>query len=191
MAKNIYIGSDHRGFKLKLKVEKWLQKNEIPYEDLGNVNYDPKDDYPDYAYKVARRVVRDDTYGILLCGSAQGMAIAANKVKGARAVIPYTVKEAKLSRQDDDANIMCVAANFSKLRGVTRHIEAFLTTSFSEGERHKRRLEKIKHIEEGKFQRKKVNKSKRVDVKDGRVDIVEDIHEVEIPDGTDAPEDEE
>jgi ribose 5-phosphate isomerase B len=191
MVKKIYIGSDHRGFKLKLKVEKWLQKNEILYEDLGNVNYDPKDDYPDYAYKVARRVVKEKTYGVLLCGSAQGMCIAANKINGARAVIPYTVKEAKLSRTDDDANIICVAANFSKLRGVTRHIETFLTTPFSNGERHKRRLEKIKHIEEGKFQRKKISKSKRVNVKDGKVDIIEDVHEEEIPDGSDAPEDEE
>src|SRR3989344_8411797 len=109
MGKKIYLGSDHAGFKLKQKVEAWLHRKNIPYEDLGNRAYDPSDDYPDFAEIVAKRSVDEKSFGILICGSAQGMCIAANKIKGARAIVPYSLKEAKLSREHNHANIICLS----------------------------------------------------------------------------------
>ncbi|MBR9683839.1 RpiB/LacA/LacB family sugar-phosphate isomerase [Candidatus Woesearchaeota archaeon] len=144
--KKIYLGSDHAGFKLKEKLKKWLTKQKIPFEDLGNKIYDSKDDYPDFAKKVAKAVVKNKTKGILLCGSAQGMSIAANKMKGVRAAIPFSVKEAKLSREHNDANIICLSGWYSRFTLATKMLKIFLNTSFSKAPRHKRRLNKVKKL---------------------------------------------
>ncbi|MFC1686868.1 RpiB/LacA/LacB family sugar-phosphate isomerase [Nanoarchaeota archaeon] len=145
--KKIYVGSDHAGFKLKEKIKKWLEKKKILFEDLGNTKLDPHDDYPDFAKKVARAVVRNKSLGVLVCGSAQGMCIAANKIKGARAVIPCSLKEARLSREHNAANIICLSGWNSQLHQATKMIEKFIHTSFSKAPRHTRRLKKIKAME--------------------------------------------
>ena len=145
--KKIYIGSDHAGFKLKQKLNGWLKKNKINYQDLGNLKYDKNDDYPDYAAKVAKRVVEEKTKGILICGSAQGVCIAANKIRGARAVVPFSVKEAQLARNDEDANIICLSGWFFVGRKAKLMIKKFLNTPFSKAKRHRRRLNKIKMLE--------------------------------------------
>ncbi|PIZ51062.1 ribose-5-phosphate isomerase [Candidatus Woesearchaeota archaeon CG_4_10_14_0_2_um_filter_33_13] len=145
--KKIYIGSDHAGFKLKKQIERWFKKNHVNYEDLGNLVLDQKDDYPDFAVKVAKRAVKEKTIGILLCGSAQGMCIAANKIKGARAVVPFSLKEARLAKEHNNANIICLSGWYSHLHKTTRMLEVFLTTPFSKEERHVRRLKKIKQLE--------------------------------------------
>ncbi len=145
--KKIYIGSDHAGFKLKEQITRWLNKMGVEYEDLGAHEFVPTDDYPDYAEAVARRVVRSKSFGILLCGSAQGVAIAANKVKGARAAISYSIKEARLSREHNDANILCLSGWHTHLHKATRMIERFLTTPSPSEPRHIRRVKKIKRIE--------------------------------------------
>src|SRR3989338_9164341 len=106
---NIYLGTDHAGFKLKEKIKRWLDAQNIAYEDLGNTIYDKKDDYPIYAERVAHAVAKGKSLGILVCGSAQGVSIAANKVPKIRAVVPFSVKEAKLSREHEDANIICLS----------------------------------------------------------------------------------
>ena len=145
--KKIYLGSDHNGFKLKEKLKLWLEKKAIVYEDKGDLSFDQQDDYPDYAEKVARAVVRNNSFGVLLCGSAQGVCIAANKVKGARAVVPTTLKEVRLSRNDDNANVLCLSGWFMHFHQATRLIEKFISTPFSEKPRHKRRLAKIRRME--------------------------------------------
>lgn len=145
--KKIYIGSDHNGFKLKEKLKKWLEKKKIPYVDLGNQVLDPKDDYPDYAAKVAKAVVKNKSLGILVCGSAQGVCLAANKIKGARAVIPYSLKEARLAKDNDNANIICLSGWFAHLNKAKKMIQIFLSTPFSKALRHVRRLKKIKKLE--------------------------------------------
>jgi len=145
--KKIYIGSDHAGFKLKKQIERWFKKNHVNYEDLGNLVLDQKDDYPDFAVKVAKRAVKEKTIGILLCGSAQGMCIAANKIKGARAVVPFSLKEARLAKEHNNANIICLSGWYSHLHKTTRMLEVFLITPFSKEERHVRRLKKIKQLE--------------------------------------------
>ena len=105
--KKIYIGSDHAGFKLKEQIKRWLKNNQIAYQDLGNLALDVTDDYPDYAEKVAKKVVKEKTLGILLCGSAEGVCIAANKVKGARAVNPHGIIQTLFAKKHEDANILC------------------------------------------------------------------------------------
>ncbi len=145
--KKIYIGSDHAGFALKEKIKRWLEKKNVLYQDLGDVLFNPNDDYPDYAEKVARAVVRNRSLGILICGSAQGVCIAANKVKGIRAVVPFNLKEARLSRTDDDANIICLSGWYMHFHKAARMLERFLTTPFSHEPRHVRRLGKIRWLE--------------------------------------------
>ena len=144
--KTIYLGADHAGFDLKEKVKRWLERKEIPYGDLGNQLLNPNDDYPDYAIKVAKRVAKEKTLGILFCGSAQGMCIAANKVKGARAAVPFSIKEARLAREHNDANIICLSGWYYHFHKATKLIETFIETDFSKAERHVRRLEKIKKL---------------------------------------------
>lgn len=145
--KPIYIGADHAGFALKEKIKRWLEHKHVPYVDIGNKKLDSKDDYPDFAIPLTKKVVGEKSLGILVCGSAQGMCIAANKIKGARAVIPYSLKEARLSKEHSNANIICLSGWFTHLHQAKRMIEIFLTTPFSQEPRHVRRVEKIKRLE--------------------------------------------
>jgi len=145
--KKVYIGSDHAGFKLKEQIKKWLKQKKINYQDLGNKVLDVTDDYPDFAEKMARKVVKEKTLGVLLCGSAEGVCIAANKVKRARAVTPFSLKTARLAREHNDANIICLSGWFGDYYKITKMLEVFLNTPFSGEERHVRRLNKIKKIE--------------------------------------------
>jgi len=145
--KPIYIGADHAGFHLKEKLKRWLEHKRVPYIDVGNKRLDPKDDYPDFAIPLARKVVAEKSLGILVCGSAQGMCIAANKIKGARAAIPYSLREARLSKEHNNANIICLSGWFTHAHKSKRMIEIFLTTPFTKEPRHLRRLEKIKRLE--------------------------------------------
>ena len=145
--KEIYLGSDHAGFKLKEQIKKWLDSQKIKYEDLGALTFDKDDDYPDYAIPLAEKVVKEKTKGILLCGSAEGVCIAANKVKGALAVNPATVELAKLSREHNDANILCLSGWFGDIDKSKKMIKTFLNTSLSKESRHRRRVNKIKKYE--------------------------------------------
>ena len=145
--KTLYIGADHAGFKLKSQVDRWLTKQNLPFVDLGNSTLQPTDDYPDFALKVATKVAEEKTVGVLLCGSAQGMCIAANKIKGVRAVVPFSLKEARLAREHNDANIICLSGWYHHLHKTTQMLEVFLSTSFSNEERHIRRLKKIESME--------------------------------------------
>jgi len=145
--KPIYIGADHAGFVLKEKIKSWLDHQKVAYIDLGNAVFDPKDDYPDFAAPLAKKVVTEKSLGILVCGSGQGMCITANKIKGARAVIPSSLKETRLSKEHDSANIICLSGWFTHLRLAKKMIKVFLTTPFSKEARHLRRVEKIKRLE--------------------------------------------
>jgi len=141
--KKIYLGSDHGGFKLKEEIKKFLNELNYEYEDLGAKNYEPLDDYPDYAYLVANKVAQTDSYGILICSSGVGMCIAANKVKGIRAVNAYNVEIAKKSREHNNTNILCLGQNFINFQLAKDIIRAWLQTDFSNEERHKRRVKKL------------------------------------------------
>ena len=144
---SIFLGADHRGFKLKEKIKNYLQKLNLSFEDLGNFKFDPKDDYPDFAFLVAKKVAQKKGKGILICGSGEGMCIVANKVKGIRAATAFTPSQAKNLRKKNDINILCLASDWIKEKEAKKVVEVFLKTKFSRLIRHKRRIEKIKKIE--------------------------------------------
>ena len=140
----IYIGSDHAGYALKEKIKTWFSKKDVYFEDFGNYGKKKHDDYPDYAFKVAEKVARHkESKGILICGSGTGMVIAANKVKGARAAVGYDAYSAKMSRVDNDANILCLRAREIPAKDDLNIIKAWLRAKFSGKDRHKRRIRKI------------------------------------------------
>jgi len=153
MKQIIFLGSDHAGFRLKEYIKKFLKQKGYIVKDEGNLKYDKNDDYPDYAFKVAENVVKLGK-GILFCGSAEGICIAANKVKGIRAVPVWNITNAKLSREHNDANVLCLAGGdmlkpkdeLSK-RQAENIVLAWLETEFSKEKRHVRRLNKIKKYE--------------------------------------------
>ena len=141
----IAIGCDHRGLKLKQLAIKLIVEMGHSYQDSGCYTEESVD-YPDIAKKVAEAVAKGHfDRGILICGTGIGMSIAANKVRGIRAALCYNAFSARLARQHNDANILCLAAEEGKAR-IPAIIEIFLTTEF-EGGRHQLRLNKISAME--------------------------------------------
>lgn len=144
----IYLGADHRGFELKEKVKKWLNNSGYKYEDLGNSQLSSGDDYPDYAIKVARKLGHKGDYGILFCGSGVGMDVVANKHKGVRCGLGFSQQQIRVAKRDDDINCLTLPADFLSETEALGIIQMFLETQFSENEKYKRRMEKIKELEE-------------------------------------------
>ncbi len=144
----VYIGADHGGFKLKEETKEWLKEWGYEFLDMGAVNYTPEDDYPDYAWPVAMKVGNEQgALGILACRSGQGECIVANKAKGARAALAWNEKTAIAARNDDDANILCLPADYVSIDAAKKIVHAFLTTKFGIDERYHRRVEKVKKID--------------------------------------------
>lgn len=143
----IYLGCDHGGYQLKEQMKDWLTGQGKAFEDLGALTFDPDDDYPQFAFAVAQKVAQDPTNaGILFCRSASGMVIAANKVKHIRAAAAYDVKQAKHSRQHDNANILGISGDWTDAKTAQDMVKAFLNTPFSNEERHIRRIEQIERL---------------------------------------------
>jgi ribose 5-phosphate isomerase B len=143
----IIIASDHAGLRLKEKVKKYLTRKKIEYEDLGTESLTPVD-YPDYALRVAEEVAKNKkARGILICGTGTGMTIAANKVKGIRAVAAYDAYSAKMSRMDNDTNVLGLRGRFFPFERIKKIIKVWLDTPFSGEKRHKRRIKKIEDYE--------------------------------------------
>lgn len=145
----IYIASDHGGFALKQKLRGYFLKKKIEFSDLGPHTLNLEDDYPDFAAKVAKHVAKkhEEDIGILLCRSGQGMCIAANKVKGIRAVSAWNKKLAKTTRNDDFGNVLCLASDHLSAATALSIADIFIHTTFSKAARHKRRIAKIKKLE--------------------------------------------
>ena len=139
---NICIASDHAGYELKEKIKDYLINKSISVIDLGPFTRNSVD-YPDYAKKVAKRVLlkKSDT-GILVCGSGTGMAMTANKFKGIRAAQCYSKKSTILSRQHNNANIICLGSRMIKNKEALSFIGFFFNTKFLNG-RHLKRINKI------------------------------------------------
>ncbi|SDC47286.1 ribose 5-phosphate isomerase B [Pedobacter soli] len=136
----IAIGADHAGFEYKEILKDFLQAYEV--KDFGPYSADSVD-YPDFAHPVANAVESGEfTYGILLCGSANGVAITANKHQGIRAGLCWENEVASLVRQHNNANVLCIPARFVSADEAKKITETFLTTAF-EGGRHQNRVEKI------------------------------------------------
>ena len=140
--KNFFIASDHDGFNLKKDVIKHFSKI-LKFEDLGTKNSKTSVNYPYYAHKLSKKVASDTkNIGILICGSGTGMAMSANRHKKIRAALCYSVKNAKLSRLHNNANIITLGARFIKKKTAFNCIKVFLNTKF-EGGRHIKRVRKI------------------------------------------------
>lgn len=140
--KPVAIGCDHAGFEYKTAVVQWLNKKGLQVADYGTYTADSVD-YPDFAHPVAGAVEKDEAaFGILFCGSANGVCITANKHQGIRAGLSWENDVAKLIRRHNDANIICIPARFVALPLAMEMIENFMTTAF-EGGRHQNRVNKI------------------------------------------------
>jgi len=143
----LHLGADHRGFKLKEKLKKWLAEKKIKFKDLGAKKFDANDDYPDIAEKAAEAIVKGENKGILICGSGAGVAIAANKVKGARAAIGFNPRQVKKMVEDDNLNILCLAADYIGKFKAFQLTKIFITTQFKNKGKYLRRVEKIRGME--------------------------------------------
>ncbi len=144
----VYLGADHAGFALKESVKDHLESRGIPFEDLGADHLDPHDDYPAVAATVAKAVARNPrSLGVLMCGNAEGIMIAANKFDGIRAGIGYSIEAAKTLRNDDDANILSLPGRLRIVDEPLAILDAFLATPFSNEERHVRRLKDLARLE--------------------------------------------
>ena len=137
----ITIGCDHAGVKYKTKIIEFLEKEGHQILDVGTHGKESVD-YPDYAHLVAEKVLEGADFGILICGSGNGVSMAANKHKGIRAALCWSKEITKLARQHNDANIISIPARFISLNTTTQIIKTFLNETF-EGGRHQRRVEKI------------------------------------------------
>jgi len=143
----IYIGADHRGFRLKEEIKKWLEAEQYEFRDIGAKEYDKDDDYPDISIKLSETVAIEGVKGILVCGSGAGASVAANKVKGIRAGLCTSEKQVKAARNDDDINVLCLSADSVSVEENIKIVAVFLATLFSSEERHVRRINKIKEYE--------------------------------------------
>lgn len=142
MKPTIAIGSDHAGFEYKEALKKWLEKNDYDFKDFGTHSSDSAD-YPDFAHPVAEAVEKKEfTFGLLICGSANGVAITANKHQGIRAAICWLEELAALARQHNNANVVCIPARYVSVELAEKILDRFLHTDF-EGGRHEKRVNKI------------------------------------------------
>jgi len=150
----VYLGADHRGFKLKEELETWLLENKISVKDLGAFKYNPDDDYPLFAEEVARNVAADleknlGVRGIVICGSGVGVDIVANKFNHIRSGLALNVKQVEEARKDDDINILAIPSDFVNEENAKKIVKIFLETKFSKKIKKIRRLEEIEKIEDG------------------------------------------
>ena len=142
MIKKIAIGADHAGVEMKDELKKWLSDEGYELQDFGTFSSESVD-YPDFAHPVANSVESGESeLGILVCGSAQGVAITANKHQGIRAAVVWEEEIAKLSRQHNNANVICLPARFISLEVAQNCVSTFFNTNF-EGGRHANRVNKM------------------------------------------------
>lgn len=147
----IYLGADHNGFHLKEKVFAYLAKHGYEVEDVGNTELEPDDDFPEFAQMAALKIMGDenkDPRAILLCGGAQGMAMAANRFRGIRASVVWDAYEAKMTRNDNDSNVLCLPSRVlegddAAWRGI---LETWLNTPFANAARFRRRNAQIDEL---------------------------------------------
>lgn len=138
----IILASDHGGYQLKEELKKYFTNNKIEFLDVGALQYDKEDDYPDFSLNGVKQVLKDEANrGIFICGSGIGMNMSANRHKGIRAVCGNDVLSVQLARKDEDANVLCLGAKYITKTKAIKLIKTFLSYPF-EGGRHLRRINK-------------------------------------------------
>lgn len=145
----IYLGADHAGFEMKEQTREFLKSRGYRVEDCGNMEFDATDDYPDFGVLVGRGVSRSgkNGAGIVFCGSGVGMCVTVNKIAGVRAASAFSAGNVQRSKQDDDTNVLCIAARMFSFEQVRDMVEKWLEAKFRSDDRYKRRIEKVRRIE--------------------------------------------
>ena len=144
--KKVYLGADHAGYKAKEAIQKFLARKGIRTVDFG-AHSEESVDYPDYAIKVAKAVVKDKgSLGVLICGTGIGMSIAANKIKKIRAAHVTSTKEARMAKEHNDANVLCFGSRINSDSEIKKMINAFLKEKPSKVKRHMKRVAKLDRL---------------------------------------------
>lgn len=147
----IYIGADHNGFDLKASLKEYLSRGGYEVVDCGDTEKHPDNDFPVYTARVVQAMSGDPSFevrGILLCGSGQGVCMAANRYKGVRAALGYDQESARSSRADDDSNILCLPAHELNLEQAASIVNTWLMTPFAGATRFKRRIRQMDEMEQ-------------------------------------------
>lgn len=147
--KKIFIGADHNGFVMKEKLEQWLKSQNYEVVDVGGERLNPDDDYPEFASKLVTSMLSSEDpepLGILLCGSGQGMAMAANRFKSIRAALVWNKKTAEMSRHDDDANVLCLSAWELNQDAAIDITQTWLQTPYARAARYIRRIKELDNL---------------------------------------------
>lgn len=145
----IFVGADHNGYALRRSLIDYLKKSGYDVHDDGDSKLDPHDDFPVFAARVVKDLLTSDDRdprGILICGSGQGMCMAANRFKGIRAAFGNDVQLARAARSDDDSNVLCLPADALKADKANRIVEAWLNTPFAAAARFKRRIKEMDEL---------------------------------------------
>ena len=141
----IFVGADHRGFELKNKLIDYLHEKNIRVEDLGNYNYDPQDDNPDFAKKVAQAVLQkpSEYLGVVICGSGVGVCITANRYKGIMCGIGINTNQVRLARMHDHINVLAVASDYTDFETAKEIVDVFISTLPLNEQKYLRRIDKM------------------------------------------------
>ncbi|HUC89295.1 MAG TPA: RpiB/LacA/LacB family sugar-phosphate isomerase [Patescibacteria group bacterium] len=145
----VFIAADHNGFVLKNDLIKELKGAGYEVVDEGDRELKPEDDFPQFASRAIAAIKAspdDDARGILICGSGQGMCMAANRYKGIRASLVWSVEEARAARNDDDSNVLCLPARYMDAQEAVKLAEAWLSTPFAGATRFKRRIQQLDQL---------------------------------------------
>ncbi len=145
----VHIGSDHAGYELKTHLIAWLAAHGYEPIDHGAQSFDERDDYPPFCIAAATATVAEPgSLAIVIGGSGNGEQIAANKVRGARAALAWSTETASLARQHNNANVVAIGARMHTVDAATNIAETFLTTAWSNAQRHQRRIDMLTSYEE-------------------------------------------
>lgn len=144
----IFLGADHAGFDIKTALQLHLHRINQPVVDCGAVSLDEDDDYPKYAYTVASKILgaSDDDLGVLVCGSGQGMSMAANRVNGVRAALAWSPDSARSARADDNANVLVLPSRFITVDEAIEMLTIFINTEFKADPKYQRRLDELEQL---------------------------------------------
>lgn len=144
----VFLATDHAGFEFKQKIKTYLKGKGYDIEDCGAFELNPTDDYPDFIVPAAKKVAENPgSFGIVFGKSGAGECIVANKINGIRAVLGVSEQNVKLAREHNDANVLSLGSEIVSEEAAKRLVELFLTTPFSNEDRHKRRIGKITALE--------------------------------------------
>lgn len=145
----IFIGADHRGFELKNKIIEYLQEKDIRVEDLGSYEYDPQDDYPDFAHKVAQAVLQNplEFLGLIVCGGG-GVEITANRFRGIRCGLGFDENQVRHMRENDHINVLALPSDYIDFERAKKFVDTFRETPLKKDEKYLRRVKKNDEVED-------------------------------------------